>query len=53
MIENAEQKSLGWYRCRLGNITGSNVGLLMKMVGAACLVILPKIIFSKLRQSEL
>ncbi|MCE8825925.1 lambda exonuclease family protein [Bacteroides fragilis] len=30
MIENAEQKSLDWYRCRLGNITGSNVGLLMK-----------------------
>ena len=30
MIENAEQKPLGWYRCRLGSITGSNVGLLMK-----------------------
>ena len=28
MIENSEQKSLGWYRCRLGNITGSNVGLI-------------------------
>ena len=30
MIENAEQRSLDWFRCRLGNITGSSIGLLMK-----------------------
>lgn len=30
MIENADQRSLDWFRCRLGNITGSSVGLLMK-----------------------
>ncbi len=30
MISDIEQKSLDWYRCRIGNITGSCVGLLMK-----------------------
>lgn len=30
MIQNAAQHTFGWYRARLGNITGSNVGLLMK-----------------------
>lgn len=30
MIENAAQHTIGWYRARHGNITGSNVGLLMK-----------------------
>lgn len=29
-INNAAQHTLDWYRCRLGLITGSNVGLLMK-----------------------
>lgn len=30
MIDNSEQHSIGWYRARHGNITGSCVGLLMK-----------------------
>lgn len=30
MIENAAQRTLDWYRARLGNITGSRVGELMK-----------------------
>lgn len=30
MIENAAQHTIDWYRARMGNITGSNVGLLMK-----------------------
>lgn len=29
-INNAAQHTLDWYRCRLGMITGSNVGLIMK-----------------------
>lgn len=29
-IGNAAQHTLDWYRCRLGMITGSNVGLIMK-----------------------
>lgn len=51
MIENAEQKSLDWFRCRLGNITGSNAGLLMKVEEATCSAILPRITFSKLQQN--
>lgn len=30
MVDNAAQHTLGWYRTRLGNITGSMVGVLMK-----------------------
>lgn len=30
IYSNAAQHTLDWYRCRLGYITGSNVGLLMK-----------------------
>lgn len=30
IMNNAAQHTLDWYRCRLGYITGSNVGLLMK-----------------------
>ena len=30
IISNAAQHTLDWYRCRLGMITGSNVGLIMK-----------------------
>lgn len=30
MVENAAQRTLDWYRVRLGNITGSMVGVLMK-----------------------
>ena len=30
IVSNAAQHTLGWYRARLGNITGSNVGLIMK-----------------------
>jgi hypothetical protein len=30
MISNAAQHSIGWFRARLGRITGSQVGLLMK-----------------------
>lgn len=30
MIDNSEQHTIGWYRARHGNITGSCVGLLMK-----------------------
>lgn len=30
MMDNAEQKTLDWFRLRLGKWTGSNVGLLMK-----------------------
>ena len=30
MVENAAQHTLDWYRARLGNITGSMVGVLMK-----------------------
>lgn len=30
MVDNMEQRTLSWYRARLGNITGSQVGLLMK-----------------------
>lgn len=29
-MNNAAQHTLDWYRCRLGYITGSNVGLIMK-----------------------
>lgn len=31
MIQNAAQHTLDWYRARLGNITGSMVGVLMKL----------------------
>ena len=30
MVTSAEQRTLDWYRVRLGNITGSMVGVLMK-----------------------
>ncbi len=30
MIDNAAQHTIAWFRARHGNITGSNVGLLMK-----------------------
>lgn len=30
IMNNAAQHTLDWYRCRLGMITGSNVGLIMK-----------------------
>lgn len=30
IMNNAAQHTLDWYRCRLGYITGSNVGLIMK-----------------------
>lgn len=30
MVDNAAQHTIGWYRARLGNITGSMVGVLMK-----------------------
>lgn len=30
MVDNAAQRTLDWYRVRLGNITGSMVGVLMK-----------------------
>lgn len=30
VVNNAAQHTLDWYRCRLGYITGSNVGLIMK-----------------------
>ena len=35
MVETVEQRTLSWYRMRLGYITGSQVGLLMKS-GKSC-----------------
>lgn len=36
MVETVEQRTLSWYRMRLGYITGSQVGLLMKS-GKSCI----------------
>ena len=53
ILEGNGQHSLSWFRQRIGKISGSNVGLLMKAAETAYLVILLKVILFKLRQSEL
>lgn len=45
------QHSIEWFRKRLGNFTGSQIGLLMKKEGEVIIFpILPKLIFIKLHQ---
>lgn len=44
------QHSIEWFRKRLGNFTGSQVGLLMKKEELITSPIQPKLIFIKLHQ---